>query len=120
MLTEVKPLVQSKKVPGRIGELVDFPLQRVHIELTNVCNFDCTFCPKQEMTRKYEYMEYERVCGIIDQVAEYNLAEKITFHVMGEPFMHPVCDRIYCYKLLFLQAFILLSTGTVVPNNNNK
>ena len=37
MLTEVKPLIKSKKVPGRIGELVDFPLQRVHIELTNVC-----------------------------------------------------------------------------------
>ncbi len=89
MLTTVKPAFKSKPVPGRIGELVSFPLQRIHIELTNVCNFDCTFCPKQEMTRKYEYMDYERVCGIIDQIAEYNLAEKITFHVMGEPFMHP-------------------------------
>ncbi|GJL78067.1 MAG: radical SAM protein [Nitrospinaceae bacterium] len=89
MLTEVQPLIKSKTVPGRIGELVQFPLQRIHVELTNVCNFDCTFCPKQEMTRKYEYMDYERVCSIIDQVAEYNLAEKITFHVMGEPFMHP-------------------------------
>ncbi len=89
MLTQVKPVPKSKSVPGRIGELVQFPLQRIHIELTNVCNFDCTFCPKQEMTRKYEYMDYERVCAIIDQVAEYNLAEKITFHVMGEPFMHP-------------------------------
>lgn len=82
----VKPLV--KKVPGRIGELVQFPLQRIHIELTNVCNFDCTFCPKQEMTRKYEYMDYDRVTAIIDEVAEYRMAEKITFHVMGEPFMH--------------------------------
>jgi len=78
-----------KKVPGRIGQLVQFPLQRIHIEITNVCNFDCTFCPKQEMTRKYEYMEYERVCGIIDEIADYNMAEKITFHIMGEPFMHP-------------------------------
>ncbi|MCH8157411.1 MAG: radical SAM protein [Nitrospinae bacterium] len=86
MLTTVEPRVKS--VPGRIGEIVQFPLQRIHIELTNVCNFDCTFCPKQEMTRKYEYMEYDRVCAIIDQVAEYNLSEKITFHVMGEPFMH--------------------------------
>ena len=82
----VKPLI--KKVPGRIGELVRFPVQRIHIELTNVCNFDCTFCPKQEMTRKYEYMEYDRVTAIIDEVAEYQMAEKITFHVMGEPFMH--------------------------------
>ena len=87
MLTTVQPT--SKRFPGRFGELVKFPLQRVHIELTNVCNFDCTFCPKQEMTRHYEYMDFEKVCGIIDEIAEYNMAEKITFHVMGEPFMHP-------------------------------
>ena len=87
MLTTVQPT--SKKFPGRFGEVVKFPLQRIHIELTNVCNFDCTFCPKQEMTRHYEYMGFERVCSIIDEIAEYNMAEKITFHVMGEPFMHP-------------------------------
>ena len=87
MLTEVQPAV--KKFPGHYGELVKLPLQRIHIELTNVCNFDCTFCPKQEMTRHYEYMDFERVCGIIDEIAEYKMAEKITFHVMGEPFMHP-------------------------------
>ncbi len=87
MLTEVQPTTQ--KFPGRYGELVQLPLQRIHIELTNVCNFDCTFCPKQEMTRNYEYMDFERVCGIIDEIAEYKMAEKITFHVMGEPFMHP-------------------------------
>jgi len=87
MLTTVQPT--SKRFPGRFGELVKFPLQRIHIELTNVCNFDCTFCPKQEMTRHYEYMVWERVCSIIDEIAEYNMAEKITLHVMGEPFMHP-------------------------------
>ena len=87
MLTTVQPT--SKRFPGRFGELVKFPLQRIHIELTNVCNFDCTFCPKQEMTRHYEYMDFEKVCGIINEIAEYNMAEKITFHVMGEPFMHP-------------------------------
>ncbi len=87
MLTTVQPI--SKRFPGRFGELVKFPLQRIHIELTNVCNFDCTFCPKQEMTRHYEYMDFDKVCSIIDEIAEYHMAEKITFHVMGEPFMHP-------------------------------
>ena len=87
MLTTVQPI--SKRFPGRFGELVKFPLQRINIELTNVCNFDCTFCPKQEMTRHYEYMDFDKVCSIIDEIAEYNMAEKITFHVMGEPFMHP-------------------------------
>ncbi|MFQ5671390.1 MAG: radical SAM/SPASM domain-containing protein [Acidobacteriota bacterium] len=83
------PVPAVKTVPGRIGELVRFPLKRIHIELTNVCNFDCTFCPKQNMTRKYAYMDAGVAFRIIDQIAEYHLAEKITFHVMGEPFMHP-------------------------------
>ena len=96
MLTTVQPT--SKKFPGPFGELVKFPLQRIHIELTNVCNFDCTFCPKQEMTRHYEYMDFERVCGIIDEISEYNMAEKITFHVMGEPFMHPRFFEILDYS----------------------
>ena len=90
MLLQIEsPTTKIKKSPGRYGELVQFPLQRIHIELTNVCNFDCTFCPKQEMTRQYRYMDFSRACEIIDEIAEYNMAEKITFHVMGEPFMHP-------------------------------
>ncbi|NIP99937.1 MAG: radical SAM protein [Nitrospinaceae bacterium] len=98
MLTPTQPY--PEKVPGRIAELVSFPLQRIHIELTNVCNFDCTFCPKQEMTRKYEYMSFDRACSLIDQVARYRLAEKITFHVMGEPFMHPRFFDILDYAAL--------------------
>ncbi|MFQ5720565.1 MAG: radical SAM/SPASM domain-containing protein [Acidobacteriota bacterium] len=83
------PVAPVKTVPGRIGALVRFPLKRIHIELTNVCNFDCTFCPKPTMARKFAYMDAGVACSIIDQIAEYDLAEKITFHVMGEPFMHP-------------------------------
>ena len=33
------------------------PLKRIHIELTNVCDFNCAFCPKELMTRSYGYME---------------------------------------------------------------
>ncbi|MFQ5766825.1 MAG: radical SAM/SPASM domain-containing protein [Acidobacteriota bacterium] len=85
----LSPVPGIRKVPGRIGELVRFPLKRIHLELTNVCNFDCTFCPKQVMTRKYAYMDGSLALRIIDQIADYGMAEKLTFHVMGEPFMHP-------------------------------
>lgn len=104
MLTTIEPT--TKKFPGRFGELVQLPLQRIHIELTNVCNFDCTFCPKQEMTRHYEYMDFEKVCGIIEEIAEYNMAEKITFHVMGEPFMHP-----RFFEILDYAAHLGVKTG---------
>src|SRR3990170_5377485 len=68
---------------------IEIPLQRVHIELTNVCDFNCTFCPKSEMTRPFGYMDTKLARRIIDEIGENGIADKITFHVMGEPTLHP-------------------------------
>lgn len=68
---------------------VRLPLQRVHVELTNVCEFNCTFCPKSEMTRPRGYMEKGLAKRIITEIARRRMCEKITFHVMGEPTLHP-------------------------------
>lgn len=67
---------------------IEIPLQRVHIELTNVCDFNCVFCPKAEMKRPYGYMETGLAKRIITELAENGICEKITFHVMGEPTLH--------------------------------
>lgn len=63
--------------------------RRIHIELTNRCNFSCTFCPMGKMTRRKEFIDPGLACSAIDQIAELALTEKITFHVMGEPLLHP-------------------------------
>ncbi len=68
---------------------VELPLQRVHIELTNVCDFNCVFCPKSEMERSYGYMKTDLAKSLITELTEKEVAEKITFHVMGEPTLHP-------------------------------
>lgn len=67
---------------------VRIPLQRVHLELTNVCEFNCRFCPKAEMTRTYGYMDTELAKKTITEIGEKGVCEKITFHVMGEPTLH--------------------------------
>ena len=76
---------------------VEIPLQRVHIELTNVCQFNCVFCPKAEMTRKYGYMDTDLAKRLITEIRQARLCEKITFHVMGEPTLHkdfsPILDH---------------------------
>lgn len=63
--------------------------QRIHLELTNRCNFSCVFCPDGKMTRKRGFMEEDLARSALDQIAELDLATKITFHVMGEPLLHP-------------------------------
>jgi len=67
---------------------VQIPLQRVHLELTNVCEFNCRFCPKAEMTRNYGYMDTDLAKKAITEIGEKGVCEKITFHVMGEPTLH--------------------------------
>ncbi|MFH1836772.1 MAG: radical SAM/SPASM domain-containing protein [Candidatus Omnitrophota bacterium] len=59
--------------------------KRVYIEITNVCNADCKFCPKT--SRVPEFMGLELFKKILDEVKEYS--EYLYFHVMGEPLLHP-------------------------------
>ncbi|MBI5185234.1 MAG: radical SAM protein [Nitrospinae bacterium] len=74
---------------GKIAGLIDFPIQRVHLELTNACNFDCSFCPKTIMSRKPGMMDTALAKSVIDDLARNNITEKVTFHIMGEPMLHP-------------------------------
>lgn len=75
----------NKKYFGHI----EIPLKRVHIELTNICDFNCVFCPKSEMKRPFGYMNTDLAKRIIDEICENGIAKKITFHIMGEPTLHP-------------------------------
>lgn len=68
---------------------VNIPFKRIHLELTNVCDFNCVFCPKQFMKRPYGYMPRELALRTMQEIREQQLAEKVTFHVMGEPTLHP-------------------------------
>lgn len=87
MPTQAHSLPSSKL--DKISRLVKFPLERVHLELTNICNFGCTFCPKAIMTRSNGMMDTGLAKSIIDELAENGLTRKVTFHVMGEPMLHP-------------------------------
>ncbi len=63
--------------------------QRIHIELTNKCNFSCVFCPDSIMTRKRGFMAEDLARSALDQISALGITEKVTFHVMGEPLLHP-------------------------------
>lgn len=76
---------KAKNLP----EYIPRRFQRIHLELTNRCNFSCVFCPDGKMTRKRGFMEEELARSALDQIAELDLAAKVTLHVMGEPLLHP-------------------------------
>ncbi len=106
---------------NKIGKYVRFPLSRVHIELTNICNFDCIFCPKSRMTREKGFMKYELAKKIIDELAENNITEKITFHIMGEPFMHPNIFDVMEYGIRKGIMIGLTTNGSyLTPENSDR
>lgn len=64
-------------------------LDLLHIEVTNVCNFKCEFCPDAIMARRRGHMEFELLEKLLQAIADDDLARVITFHLMGEPFIYP-------------------------------
>ncbi len=59
--------------------------KKVYIEISNVCNLHCTFCP--EVVREKRFMEPGLFKSVVRAVAP--LTNEICFHLMGEPLLHP-------------------------------
>ena len=64
-------------------------LERLHLELTNVCNFKCEFCPDSIMVRRRGHMHLDLLTRILDELAATPLTKILAFHLMGEPLIHP-------------------------------
>ncbi len=60
-------------------------LKRVYIEITNVCNLACAFCPGTR--RKNAFMTAEDFALVLRRLR--GTTEHIYLHVMGEPLLHP-------------------------------
>lgn len=61
------------------------PLNKIYIEITNVCNLGCTFCPKTSRTP--ELMSFDLFKHAIAESKP--LSKEVTLHLMGEPTLHP-------------------------------
>jgi radical SAM protein with 4Fe4S-binding SPASM domain len=58
--------------------------KKVYVEITNVCNLSCNFCPKT--SRKLKFMNEKNFEYIISSIKPYT--DHIYFHLMGEPFLN--------------------------------
>ena len=58
---------------------------RAYIEITNICNRNCSFCPGTK--RPQRRMTEDEFSHILDQVKP--LTDYIYLHIMGEPLTHP-------------------------------
>lgn len=69
--------------------VIQLPVNRLHMELTNICDFSCEFCPDSRMKRQRGMMSFEMAKSIIDDISRIRIVRLLLFHVMGEPALHP-------------------------------
>lgn len=85
--------------------------KKVYIEITNICNLSCNFCPKTK--RKLTMMETDAFKHILQAVKPYT--DYIYLHLMGEPTLHP---RLKEYLDLSHEAGLtvnMTTNGTLLP-----
>jgi len=62
----------------------------IYLEITNICNLNCSFCIGN--TRKKEYLSLDNLKVILPKLEGYT--NSIYLHLMGEPLIHPYINEI--------------------------
>ncbi len=65
------------------------------IEPTNICNLQCTYCPREDTPYKLGMMPLERFQYLIDQIKEQTFI--IALHLWGEPLLHKQLSEMIRY-----------------------
>ena len=70
--------------------------KKIYIEITNICNLNCSFCSKD--SRKKQEMSLESFEHILKQIDNYT--DYLYLHVKGEPLLHSNIENILnlCFK----------------------
>lgn len=84
---------------------------RVYIEITNICNMNCSFCHGH--SRAPRQMSMEEFAFILDKLTGHT--NYIYYHVMGEPLTHPQLPAFI--HLAGERGFksIITTNGTLLP-----
>ena len=63
--------------------------RKVYLEISNLCNLSCRFCPGTKRPKKA--MTEEEVSILLPKIRPYT--DYLYFHLMGEPLLHPKLER---------------------------
>ena len=90
--------------------------KKVYVEITNVCNMNCSFCHGHN--RPPRQMTVEEFSLILDKLKEHT--SYIYYHLMGEPLTHPMLGRFI--KLAGERGYksILTTNGTLLDQKGDE
>lgn len=85
-------------------------ISRCYLEITNICNLNCLFCPKTE--RKKRQLTYEEFDSLTDKLQ--GKIQFLYFHLMGEPFLHPLLPQFITIARCKGLIPVLTTNGTLL------
>lgn len=88
---------------------------KVYVEITNLCNKNCSFCHGTKRKPRCMAMEeFRQVTGMLRGVTEY-----LYFHLMGEPLTHPQLPEFIRHAVE--QGFkpIITTNGSLLPRRGD-
>ncbi len=85
-------------------------LSKIYLEITNVCNLDCSFCHGTK--REPRFMSISEFEHILDKIS--GCAEYLYFHLMGEPLLHPDIEKMAQLAKRAGFSVMLTTNGTLL------
>ena len=84
--------------------------RKVYVEISNVCNLSCRFCPGTK--RQPKIMDTEEFTQILNKLRPYT--DFVYFHLMGEPLLHPRLEEYLTIAGQMGLRVILTTNGTLL------
>lgn len=92
-------------------------LKRVEVfglELTNLCNIDCTFCPSKDIRRPKGSMDFELAKRLVKEVRDTAFCELVTTNVMGDPLIYKHLFSLLEYGHSIGQKMSVITNGNML------
>ena len=86
-------------------------LKKAYLEITNVCNLACAFCPGTRREKRFLSLEEFKILSAkLRPHTDY-----LYFHLMGEPLLHPELGAFLAHAGALGFKVILTTNGTLLP-----
>ena len=86
-------------------------LKKAYVEITNVCNLRCAFCPGTRRAKRYmSPAEFAHVLDALRPRVSY-----VYLHIMGEPLLHPALGELLRLAAARDMRLCVTTNGTLLP-----
>lgn len=88
---------------------------KVYVEISNICNLKCSFCPGT--TRALKRMSVQEFRIVLEKIMNYT--DYIYFHLLGEPLCHPDLETFLKIAEDMNFKVIITTNGTLLSKNKD-